>query len=217
MRQGRFHDSFDGQLNQRGIVAEDAPTTSQLTPEVRLEALFNLCPLWPPRFLSYPATRLPIAPRHTIAQRGSTKHQLPGSSFSAMLTASRRALRSVLDACLSHWGLLDWLRLIWCTTVFWYELASFAWSLRSCSWPDALLSPVRRSAPLSAFASRALICMQSPSHFEESRTAGSRSTSRGPSSAGPVNVQGCGFCRGSPASYRARIEAELVLCVAEEP
>ncbi|EJF65107.1 hypothetical protein DICSQDRAFT_98647 [Dichomitus squalens LYAD-421 SS1] len=63
-----------------------------------------------------------------------------------MLTASRRALRSTLDACLSPWGLLDWLRLLWCITVLWYELASFAWSLRACSWPDALLSPVRRSS-----------------------------------------------------------------------
>ncbi|PIL34189.1 hypothetical protein GSI_03900 [Ganoderma sinense ZZ0214-1] len=61
-----------------------------------------------------------------------------------MLTASRRALRSTLDTRLSHWGLLDWLRLLWCTSIFWYELISFAWSLRSCSWPDTVLFPGRK-------------------------------------------------------------------------
>ncbi|KAI1796436.1 hypothetical protein LXA43DRAFT_969904 [Ganoderma leucocontextum] len=61
-----------------------------------------------------------------------------------MLTASRRALRSTMDTRLSHWGLLDWLRLLWCTAVLWYELASFAWSLRSCSWPDTVLLPGRK-------------------------------------------------------------------------
>lgn len=60
-----------------------------------------------------------------------------------MLTASRRALRSTLDTRLSHWGLLDWLRLLWCTAVLWYELVSFAWSLKSCSWPDNVLLPGR--------------------------------------------------------------------------
>ena len=46
-----------GQLNQHGIVAEDAPTTDQLTPEARLEAappslqsLSSLASTFPPVF-----------------------------------------------------------------------------------------------------------------------------------------------------------------------
>ncbi|KAH9942324.1 uncharacterized protein BXZ73DRAFT_97737 [Epithele typhae] len=55
-----------------------------------------------------------------------------------MLTASRRP--STLDAWLARWGLLDWLRLLWCAAVLWFELASFLWALRTCSWPDSALS-----------------------------------------------------------------------------
>ncbi|KAI0356197.1 hypothetical protein OH77DRAFT_1495559 [Trametes cingulata] len=57
-----------------------------------------------------------------------------------MFTASPPPLlRKARDALLANWGLLDWLRLLWSTLVFWYELGSFYYALRSCSWPDAPL------------------------------------------------------------------------------
>ena len=62
-----------------------------------------------------------------------------------MLTARRP---STFDAWLARWGILDWFRLLWCASVLWYELASFLWSLRSCSWQDSVLSPVRRHVVL---------------------------------------------------------------------
>ena len=58
-----------------------------------------------------------------------------------MLTARRP---STFDAWLARWGILDWFRLLWGASVFWYELASFLWALGSCSWQDSGLSPVRR-------------------------------------------------------------------------
>ncbi|KAI0743816.1 hypothetical protein C8Q80DRAFT_861563 [Daedaleopsis nitida] len=61
-----------------------------------------------------------------------------------MLTASPRrpplGLAS-LRSSLSRWGILDWLRLLWCAVISWYEFASFLWSLSSCSWPDKALFP----------------------------------------------------------------------------
>ncbi|TFK94581.1 hypothetical protein K466DRAFT_657614 [Polyporus arcularius HHB13444] len=59
-----------------------------------------------------------------------------------MLTASARR-PVLLDAWLARWGILDWLRLFWCAAVLWYEVASYVWSLRWCSWPDSGLSPAR--------------------------------------------------------------------------
>lgn len=61
-----------------------------------------------------------------------------------MLTAS--ILRRSLGSWFASWGILDWLRLLWCITVGWYEFAAFLWALSSCSWPDHSLSPV--CAPL---------------------------------------------------------------------
>ncbi|RPD78258.1 hypothetical protein L226DRAFT_457028 [Lentinus tigrinus ALCF2SS1-7] len=59
-----------------------------------------------------------------------------------MLTASFRR-PALLDAWLSRWEILDWLRLFWCAAVLWYELGSYVWSLGWCSWPDSGLSPAR--------------------------------------------------------------------------
>ncbi|KAI0373402.1 hypothetical protein BV20DRAFT_962538 [Pilatotrama ljubarskyi] len=57
-----------------------------------------------------------------------------------MLTASPPSLlRRTRDAFLHNWGLLDWLRLLCSSLVFWYELGSFYHALRSCSWPDTPL------------------------------------------------------------------------------
>ncbi|KAI0633369.1 hypothetical protein C8Q77DRAFT_1114586 [Trametes polyzona] len=64
-----------------------------------------------------------------------------------MLTAFRRSLlRRTRDLLLARWGLLDWLRLLWCSVVLWYELGSFHSALRSCSWPDAAL-PAHQERP----------------------------------------------------------------------
>ncbi|EIW63041.1 uncharacterized protein TRAVEDRAFT_114625, partial [Trametes versicolor FP-101664 SS1] len=60
-----------------------------------------------------------------------------------MLTASRRSiLRRTRDACLARWGLLDWLRLLWCSVVLWYEFGTFYVALWSCPWPDTALPTV---------------------------------------------------------------------------
>ncbi|KAI0675017.1 hypothetical protein C8Q78DRAFT_1183099 [Trametes maxima] len=74
---------------------------------------------------------------------------IPGSATSspavlcpAMLAPSRRLLlRRARDGCFARWGLLDWLRLLWCAVVFWYERAAFYWALAPCSWPDTALPP----------------------------------------------------------------------------
>ncbi|KAI9067104.1 hypothetical protein FKP32DRAFT_1530643, partial [Trametes sanguinea] len=60
-----------------------------------------------------------------------------------MLTASRRSLlRRARDLLFARWGLLDWLRLLWCALVCWYEFASFHYALSSCTWPDGPLPAV---------------------------------------------------------------------------
>ncbi|OSD03992.1 hypothetical protein PYCCODRAFT_1451328 [Trametes coccinea BRFM310] len=57
-----------------------------------------------------------------------------------MLTASRRSLlRRTRDLLFARWGLLDWLRLLWCSLVCWHEFASFHYALTSCTWPDGAL------------------------------------------------------------------------------
>ncbi|KAH9855249.1 hypothetical protein C2E23DRAFT_612244 [Lenzites betulinus] len=56
-----------------------------------------------------------------------------------MFSASRRAFRRTRDALLVRWGILDWLRLLWCSVVLWCEYGSFHLALRSCSWPDTAL------------------------------------------------------------------------------
>ncbi|KAI8975796.1 hypothetical protein BD414DRAFT_423665 [Trametes punicea] len=60
-----------------------------------------------------------------------------------MLTASRRSLlRRTRDVLLARWGLLDWLRLLWCSFVLWYEFGSFHYALSTCTWPDHVLPSV---------------------------------------------------------------------------
>ncbi|KAI0769691.1 hypothetical protein BD413DRAFT_694218 [Trametes elegans] len=57
-----------------------------------------------------------------------------------MLTATRRSLlRRIRDLCFGRWGLLDWLRLLCCSAVLWYELGSFHYALSTCAWPDSAL------------------------------------------------------------------------------
>ncbi|KAI0334967.1 hypothetical protein GY45DRAFT_967086 [Cubamyces sp. BRFM 1775] len=64
-----------------------------------------------------------------------------------MLAASRRLLlRRARDAFFARWGLLDWLRLLWCSFVVWYEFGSFHYALASCRWPDRAL-PASRERP----------------------------------------------------------------------
>ncbi|KAI0655920.1 hypothetical protein C8Q70DRAFT_922790 [Cubamyces menziesii] len=61
-----------------------------------------------------------------------------------MLAASRRLLlRRARDAFFARWGLLDWLRVLWCSFVLWYEFGSFYYTLGSCRWPDRALPAVR--------------------------------------------------------------------------
>lgn len=84
-----------------------------------------------------PRPRLEVAPR---VAHSRICHTL---LFSAMLTASRRSLlRRTRDAFLARWGLLDWLRLLWCSVVLWYEFGIFYVALWSCPWPDTTLPTV---------------------------------------------------------------------------
>ncbi|KAJ2972295.1 hypothetical protein NUW54_g12301 [Trametes sanguinea] len=80
----------------------------------------------------YPSGSLPgPEPRGVLFNR---------TSRAAMLTASRRSLlRRARDLLFTRWGLLDWLRLLWCALVCWYEFASFHYALSSCTWPDGPL------------------------------------------------------------------------------
>ncbi|KAL6308218.1 hypothetical protein BKA93DRAFT_766007 [Sparassis latifolia] len=60
--------------------------------------------------------------------------------------ARRSSLLSRLNAALLRFKLVNWLRLIWLTTVLWDELGIFHLSLAFCKWPDDDL-PQQKETP----------------------------------------------------------------------